>query len=60
MNALQETQIRKAKDRLNAAAVRCLCGDRSAIKEADEAMSQIKQLWAERQAAESSGEREAI
>lgn len=44
MNAPQEAQIRKAKDRLNAAAVRCLCGDRGASAEADAAMAEVNQL----------------
>ena len=46
----QETKRRAVKDRLSAAAVRLLAGDRTAIKEVDDAMSQAKQLRDEKRA----------
>ena len=47
MKPEQAQAFEQAKARLNAAAARLLAGDRTAIKEADDAMSQTKQLQAE-------------
>lgn len=46
----QEAQLASAKKRLSDAAARLLAGDRSAIKEADEAMAETKRLLQETQA----------
>ncbi len=50
MKPEQAQALEQAKARLNAAAARLLAGDRTAIKEADNAMSQVKQLRAEKPA----------
>jgi len=40
----REAALQQAKERLNAAAARCLAGDISAADEADEAMAEIRAL----------------
>lgn len=46
MKSEQAQAFEQAKARLHAAAARLLAGDRTAIKEADDALSQAKQLQA--------------